>query len=279
MFDFMKKLTMALENMKPRSTISYICFVAIGSAHIAVAASVLSSGGGAPLTTTVGDAIAEMHIPHAAAPYGVPSSYDWQKGPVVQAGNRPPQSFRALTGWGQVYRVAGAAPVSRTVLLRNFRTYILTRAGELQLVQSPSSLTGSMFDADYKNNKNTKAEIKIDPSGITSIVTNADKSFQFWPAAGKTQFDPHTLRGVVVAVEAKLVSENEGDGDVNGKGDYILSVGGDYWLATNSKWDNYRSSAGIATGRFSYITTSWKCFTMTTIDDADASIIKSKFKC
>jgi hypothetical protein len=39
---------------------------------------------------------------HEALPAGVPSNYDWYKGPRVGAGNNS-VGFQAATGWGQVF--------------------------------------------------------------------------------------------------------------------------------------------------------------------------------
>jgi len=232
----------------------------------------------AVLQSTIGDAVRQMQQPHQADPNGVPPSYSWAAQPVIQAGNRPPANFKAITGWGQVFLASDTSPIKRTISLRNFKTYVLNNANQLVPVQSATSLDGSQFNTDYANNANTPASISNTASGLTTVPTDPTKSFQFWPSEGKAAFDPSTLKGIIVAVEAKIDAP-AGTTDPLINNNYVLSVGADYWLATNSVWDNYRSSAGVGTGRFTFLTTSWQCYTMTTITGQDLTILPMAFAC
>jgi hypothetical protein len=238
-----------------------------------------SSGRSSPaLQSTIGAAVQQMQLPHEATPQGVPASYQWQPRPLIQAGNHPPSGFHAITGWGQIFLASGATPVTLNVSLRNFRTYILSSSGELQQVQSTDTLEGAQFNPDYRGNINIPAEIGADPNGYTTVVTNPRAAFHFWPSGGKVNFDSQDLAGVVVAVEARIdPKDGQAAADVDNK--YALSVGADYWIAANSTWDNYRSNAGIAIGRFQFLTTEWKCFTMTTVPERGSAALPTVFAC
>ncbi|SMG44105.1 hypothetical protein [Paraburkholderia susongensis] len=256
--------------------------VGTGLVCLGVALSLIAlrtSGQSSPaLQSTIGDAVQQMQMAHEATPTGVPPSYSWQAQSVIQAGNRPPGGFHAITGWGQIFRASGAAPVTLNVSLRNFRTYLLQTSGDLQLLQSTNTLDGAQFNPDYQGNVNTPAEIGVDSNGYTSVVTNPNLAFQFWPSAGKVNFNSRNLAGIVVVVEARINPANgQAAADVDNK--YILSVGADYWAAVNSVWDNYRSSAGVATGRFQFLTTEWKCFTMTTVPERNSAALPVLFAC
>ncbi|MBN3845227.1 MULTISPECIES: hypothetical protein [Burkholderiaceae] len=230
------------------------------------------------LQSSIVDAVQQMHMPNEGRPSGVPPSYSWQTQPVVQAGNSPPAGFHAITGWGQIFLVAGAAPVSLNVSLRNFRTYLLSTSGKLQLIQSTNTLDGAQFNPDYQGNINIPADIRLDSGGYTSVMTNPKAAFHFWPTAGKVNFDSSNLAGILVAVEARI---NPATGQTAAEVDnrYVLSVGADYWAGVNSVWDNYRSSAGVAVGRFQFLTTEWQCFTMTTIFARNRTAQTTLFSC
>lgn len=228
-----------------------------------------SSGEAVPaLPLSVATAVQQMQMAHEALPNGVPLSYDWQARPVIQAGNHPPNGFRAMTGWGQIFLASRAAPVALNVSLRHFRTYRLSSAGELQLIQSTDTLEGAQFNPDYRGNINLPAQIDTQTHGYTTVVTNPRAAFHFWPSGGKVKFDPQNMAGIVVAVEARIEpKDGQAAADVDNK--YLLSVGADYWEALDSTWNHYRSNAGIAIGRFQFLSTEWKCFTMTTVARGD----------
>lgn len=245
---------------------------------VIVAGSAAPADGAAPLQFSIGEAAQQMKRRHEAKPYGVPESYSWQAQPVVQPGNGPPPGFHAITGWGQIFRARGTAPVSLDVSIKNLRTYVLLTSGKLELIQASNSLDGAQFNTDYRNNASTPAQIGSDADGNTSVVTNPFAAFHFWPTSGKVTFEPRTVRGVVVAVEAKVnLKGRQTAADVDRK--LILSVGADYWVAQDSRWDNYRTNVGVGMGRFGYISTEWRCFTMTTITDHDASILSTQVLC
>ncbi|WP_213767076.1 hypothetical protein [Caballeronia sp. dw_19] len=232
----------------------------------------------APLTITIGEAVRHMKMPHEAIPYGVPASYNWSKKPVVQDINAAARNFRSMTGWGQIFRADGTEPISLRVSLRNLRTYVLTTSGNLELVQSENSFDGAQFETDYKGNRHTQADIGRDAQGNIAVTTNPFAAFHFWPTSVRAAIDPQAVRGVIVTLEAKLDPE-PGSTEADLSKRLVLSVGADYWLAMDSEWDNYRTNLGLGVGRFEYVGTQWKCFTMTTIDREDARILATAIQC
>lgn len=232
----------------------------------------------APLRITIGEAVRHMKMRHEAIPYGVPASYNWRTQPVVQDIDAAVRNFRAMTGWGQIFRADGTKPISLRVSLRNLRTYVLTTSGNLELVQSENSFDGAQFETDYKDNLHTHANIGRDAQGNTVVTTNPFAAFHFWPAAARAAIDPQAVRGVIVTLEAKLDPES-GSTDAGLSKRLVLSVGADYWLAMDSEWDNYRTNLGLGVGRFEYVGTQWKCFTMTTITRKDARILAAAILC
>lgn len=232
----------------------------------------------APLTITIGEAVRHMKMPHQAIPYGVPASYSWRARPVAQAMGAAERNFRSMTGWGQIFRVAGTEPISLRVSIRNLRTYVLTTSGNLELVQSENSFDGAQFHTDYKDNLHTQANIGRDAQGNLVVATDPFAAFHFWPTSVRPAIDPQAVRGVIVTLEAKLDPEpGRTVADLSKR--LVLSVGADYWLAKDSEWDNYRTNLGIGVGRFEYVGTRWKCYTMTTINRVDARILATAIQC
>ncbi|SED08525.1 hypothetical protein SAMN02787142_2520 [Burkholderia sp. WP9] len=254
-------------------------FVSTGAACLAMMTSPAAlADDAAPLTITIGKAVQQMKIPHEAIPYGVPASYNWRTQPVVYGISATARNFRAMTGWGQIFRASGTDPISLRVSLRNLRTYVLTTSGKLKLVQSENSFDGAQFRTDYKYNRHTQANTGRDQQGNTVVTTNPFAAFHFWPASARAAIDPQAVRGVIVTLEAKLDPE-PGSKVADLSKRLVLSVGADYWLAMDSEWDNYRTNLGVGEGRFEYVGTQWKCFTMTTITREDARILSTEIQC
>jgi hypothetical protein len=151
------------------------------------------------------------------------------------------------------------------------RTYVVLQSGQIELLQAPSAVDGAQFRTDYAKNANQPASIKSDGQGNTTVTVDPFAAFHFWPSAGRADFDPRNVKGVIVALEAKIDLK---DGQTADQVDHnlILSVGADYWLARNSPWDNYRTNVGVGMGQFRYIGADWRCFTMTTIGSNDPLI-------
>jgi hypothetical protein len=232
----------------------------------------------APLTITIAEAVRHMKMPHEAIPYGVPASYSWRSQPIAGGSDPGARDFRSMTGWGQIFRADGTKPISLRVSLRNLRTYVLTTSGNLERVQSENSFDGAQFVTDYKGNQHTQANIGRDAQGNIDVTTNPFAAFHFWPTSPRAAINPQAVRGVIVTLEAKIDPE-PGSTDTKLSKRLVLSVGADYWLAMDSNWDNYRTNRAIGVGRFEYITTQWKCFTMTTITREDARILSTPILC
>ena len=247
-------------------------------AGVLMAKSVTAADGAAPLRVPISEAVRQMTLPHEATPYGVPDSYSWYARPTIEAGNVPPAGFRAITAWGQILRASGTAAVPMEVLLRNLRTYVLLDTGKLEMIQSSSSMEGAQFRTDYQGNLSTEADMGSDEEGNTRVATNPLAAFHFWPASGKVKFEPRRVRGIVVTLEARIRPKHaQPVADTSRK--LVLSVGADYWLATDSKWDNYRTNIGVGMGRFRYLSTEWQCFTMTTVSGSDLLALSAQVSC
>src|SRR5437870_990104 len=61
--------------------------------------------------------------PHEARLQDVPDNYDWAKRPRIHAGNNP-ESYSAVTGWGQIFSAYNLAAHPSLVDIRNFQVLL-----------------------------------------------------------------------------------------------------------------------------------------------------------
>ena len=215
---------------------------------------------------TIGD---DMNLPHAGRPRGVPDHYNWVLKPRVGAGNNP-KGFTALTAWGQVYEDATGNPATNTrVQIRNLKTFLLSRrTGRWKLIQNSVSVSGAAYREDYVNDDNQPADVRQESNQGVSVKAGNGYNFHFWTTTGRATIDPTDVGGVFVTVQARLILDSPARPDDRSQARYLLSVGGDYWLNTTARWDNFKTNHDIAMGRFKYVTSEWQAFNMTTLSRA-----------
>lgn len=180
------------------------------------------------MAISVSDIIKQNTIGYSeGSPVGVPPSYDWYSGLYKPAGYAaPPAGFTSVTGWGQVYQMAGAPAYSNpnaTVDVANAKTYVHIRAtGEWVLVQNQADnqLDGAHFVTDFSGNSAIAMAIGAQPGGGAALGTPpAGYNDHFWPSA----------RGVYAAgaVDAVYVQMDMRVSDPNLQ--LIANVGADWW--------------------------------------------------
>ena len=198
---------------------------------------------------------ADMTTPNEVLPHGVPPSYDWAKGPRPRRA-APPADFSAFTGWGQLYRCAGAAFDSDdTIQMRDLQTWLLVD-GRWRRVQRSSALGGSAFAEDYARPPVAARVLARRASG-TRVRMRDGYNFHFWPGRGRVAFDPGRVADVAVVVRARRTRHGARAGC------FVLSVGADYWRSrTATAGSTNVSDAGI--GRFKRVSRRWRAFSMTT---------------
>jgi len=210
----------------------------------------------------------DMKLPHEAKLSGVPDSYNWAARPRVGMGLQPGR-FRAFIPWGQVYLERGTLPAANTrVQLRGLRAYLLSkRTGEWSLVSS-GEVEGAAYREDFAQDANKPADVRPEPEGGVSVRLERGFNFHFWTKAGRVEIHPEDLDGVFVTVQARLVLADPSKPDDRDRARYLLGVGADYWLARDSKWDNFKTNGDVAIGRMKRVTKQWRAFNMAVPLDA-----------
>lgn len=195
---------------------------------------------------------------HEALPAGVPSSYDWYKGPRIGAGNNA-TDFQAATGWGQTFYTKDTLANSRSIfLVKDFRTLVCTNTPtgkEWALVQH-GPVEGRQFRADFVGNISHQASTFSTTGDLSQVEFSPGAAFHFWPKSGRFQLESSNLCGFLVYLQAKQISGPPQS--------IVLGLGADYWTTKTALWDNYRTNKDVAIGRLRVLTSEWQVIGLTT---------------
>ncbi len=208
-----------------------------------------------------------MTLPHEAKLHGVPDTYDWANGPRMGRGNNA-GDFKAFTAWGQVYESAvGNTATNTRVELRNIRAYLLSKkTNTWVLLQFTKDVEGAAFKEDFANNTSVEPQARREPDGSVSVTAGGGYNYHFWPSSGRATIDPADIAGVFTTVQARLILDDPAKPDDREKAQYLLGMGGDYWLSLTAQWQPDWSTVGdAAIGRMRFVTTEWQSFNMTTL--------------
>src|ERR1700736_1645751 len=186
---------------------------------------------------------------------GVPRSYNWYKGWNPDGLKAPPADFTAVTGWGAVYRKAGAPADSNpnaTVEVANGKTYAHMKAtGQWVLVQDQAThpMAGGHFVTDFAGNAAIPMKVSAGSNG--SAVFDAPPSGyndHFWPSARGT-YAPGAVDGVYVQMDMRVTDPNS---------NLIASVGADWWRDANAPYlDDHSTNPGAGSSNWVQLSTQW----------------------
>jgi hypothetical protein len=196
----------------------------------------------------------DMTAPGEVLPHGVPTAYDWAKGPRPRPAE-PPSGYGAMTGWGQVYRCAESAfDGNDTIELRDMQTWTLVGT-HWRRVQRSSAVAGSAFPESFAGSP-VAARVVSRTARATGIRMRSGYNFHFWPGP-RAGLDPSKVHAVAVVVSARRIRHGRSAGC------FALSMGADYW---RSRTTGGSTDAGI--GRFKRLGSSWRAFSMTSASAA-----------
>jgi hypothetical protein len=197
----------------------------------------------------------DMSAPPEAHPHGVPTAWDWAKGPRPRRA-APPADFTAFTAWGQLYRCAGAKfDPDATIEVRDLQTWLLA-GGHWRRVQRSSAIGGSAFPEDYRGSPVPARVVARGPAG-TKVRLRAGYNFHFWPGPGRIALDPRKVSAVAVIVRARRTGGSRA-------GCVTLSVGADYWRSLKAPSAGATNATDAGIGRFKRVRGRWRAFSMTT---------------
>src|SRR5690606_9665144 len=210
-------------------------------------------------------ALLEIHkdwaYAHDGQPDGVPADYDWAQTPRMGAGNDP-GGFSVLTGWGQVFAVAGNPSPLLRVSIRDMRVLVCHGAQRNWTLLQQGDIEGSQFRPDYEGNLNRPPVSVSLKAGITSVSFEKGYVYHFWPRQGRVELPAAKLCGIVVLLQARTALPSSQA--TSGHGCMLLGLGADYWRDLQASWDNYHSNRDVAIGRLRWVDATWRWFGVST---------------
>jgi hypothetical protein len=188
---------------------------------------------------------------------GYPEGLSWDKGFYGTSRLKPaPAGFSAVTGWGVVYREAGA-PVSPnaasdTVQIANFKTYVYLTNGTWVKVQDQAQggVGGAHYVADFSGNANIPWREQTLSDGSVSVdAPPTGCNDHFWPTVRGT-FTPGTVDGVFVEADMKT-----NDPSAN----LVAQIGADWWLNYSAQFvTGFANNPVVGGNNFVKLTTQWQ---------------------
>jgi hypothetical protein len=244
------------------------------SSSSAVATITVPSSGGPsgptppPSNSTVAAQLsADMQGGNEGYPHGVPRSYDWANGPVIEMGNDS-TGWVAIEAWGLVYEAAeGNKAVNTRVNIRNLRLLFLKKSTRRWLVlQNTSKPIGAAYVEDFSNDANIPARIRNEPDGTISVTAGGGYCFHFYPA-DRVSINPDDIGGIVVVYETRLITADPSKPDDRGSARYVANAGADYYpgLTGGCPVGANGGCPGVAIGKMKYVQDDWRSIAMTTL--------------
>ncbi len=216
----------------------------------------------------------DMRLAHEAIPHGIPDAYNWKYFPRIGAGNNCPTDWNAFVSWGQLFvdesqnNSENPAPNTR-VAIKNIKAYLLKGSGQWTVLQIDNHVTGALFAEDFQNNTNIVANIRTETEGGISVTAGQGYNFHFY-ANNRVNINPTDIKGILVAIEARLILDNPSGIDDREYSKYILSAGADYWKNLSAFWSPDLSNNGdVGIGRFKKVTKYWRTFYVHSIKSED----------
>ena len=222
----------------------------------------LQSRAGAPGMSVADQIAADMQGKHEGFPHGVPLSYDWANGPLLEMGNNS-KGQNAITCWGAVYVAAqGHAAVNTRVNIRNMRLYFLQKsAGVWQPLQNTSAPDGASYPEDFQGNP-VPPDVRKESDGTISVMPGKGYCFHFYPS-NRGSINSNDIGGIVAIFDARLIVRNPGLPDDRGSARYLADAGADYYPRVSGPGILNNPSVGI--GKLKYVQSNWRSFAMTTL--------------
>ena len=231
---------------------------------------VLSAALAGPDEARIQEIINDTKLPHVAIPRGTLPGFDWREKPRLGMANNPGE-FKAFITWGQVYEPEGGSPSTNTrYQIRNVQGFILSKkTGKWTQVQHTLEPGGAAYREDFKDDVSVPPDVRQESTGSISVKGKVGFNYHFWPTSGRVAIDSSDSAGVYTVVQARLVLDDPKQADDRDKAKFMMSMGGDYWKALDSQWDNFKTNGDAMIGRFRWIGKEWGWFHACTMTEAE----------
>ena len=189
-------------------------------------------------------------------------------GPATQTRSAP-LNATALGGFGQMFTAAGHAASNTRVQLRNFETYVLSRAsGTWKRVQYSAGIYGAYYSAGYagaatacSSGGDVTSCIRSEASGGVSVKPQDGKLFRFWPESGVTQslITASDIEAVFTTVQARLIKDAVAGADDKAAARLLVNTASDWWTsAVVPSGTNFTGNAQVGNGKLHLALAEWQ---------------------
>jgi hypothetical protein len=200
-----------------------------------------------------------------AHPHGVPSSFGFYTGSIVNQGNNPPStSAPAFVYWGTVYVPAtGNGSVNTRVNIRKCAAYWKrTSTGVWTSFGPETPRDMADYPEDFQGSSVTSS-VRTELDGSISVIPLTGKTSHFNSPYPRIPVPNNDVAGIVTVCEARLIKDNPSGIDDRNIAKFLINVGADYYSsATGAGIENNPSIGG---SRFKYVTVAWRSFAFTTL--------------
>lgn len=203
------------------------------------------------------DAVVQNTPGHSEAyAAGVPRSYDWCRGSYKPPNlSAPPPEFTAVTGWGQIYAMAGAPTYSNpdaTIEIANASTWLRvksTRKWILAQEQTGNPIAGAYFAPDFAPSAVIPLRLERQPQGGVGIgPPPSDRNAHFWMYR-RGAYPAESVDAVYVQMDIRMSDPNMS---------YVANVGADWWRDSTAKPEQgFANNPGAGMSNWIKLSTEW----------------------
>ena len=209
--------------------------------------------------------IDDMSLANAILPTGTDG--DWAKKPRVGSGNILPAGWNHAIMWGQIYVGRPGNPAQNVrVQIRDCALWMLSRKDKAwKLLKHGVTPEGAAYREDFKDDANTRADVRTEADGSIAVKLMAGYNYHFWPKDGRVPVDPADIAGLAACFFARLVVDDPTKPDDRDQARLLGSCGGDYWRSKEAQWkSDWSNNNDWAIGRFKLLTRNWQPVTSCT---------------
>lgn len=213
-------------------------------------------------------------------PAGVPWSYSWKAWTVGVKTVEVPSNRQAGTTYDQVYQDSDriTAPNAR-VKLEHTQSWYFSKSQQRWIQIEDQSTGGAAFAEDFVNNQATGADSRGEGNGDISVRSGTNASDQAGSFTGRIvngneqvgylfhgfgnryNVDWGDVQAILATQVMSCIPNTGSDMSDCNKNPYIVNVGIDSWLSTNSPFDGFQTHGGVSGGRLEPIKSQRQIYT------------------
>ncbi len=226
-----------------------------------------SGGGASGSAESLAQQIAsDMSGSNEGEPHGVPLG--WFQASLVDGNTL---QGAAIEAWGGLYVGPNGNPATNTLVnVKDFSALVLSKStGKWTAynLSASDNIDGGYYSETFSVDYGTSIPFRHESDGSLSFDTASGEVAHFygpWPRISESSSD---FGGLVVTLDARLILNNPSGVDDRAIASYVLAVGADPYPSTTSP--GIENNPGIGMGKFKYVQTAWRSFSMSTLSQAE----------